>query len=85
MYYRNNEQFVMNNIYIYIYIYIYLCCQSQRVTKTLMQIHFCATNLINVRLTQRVFCAWPVVQHIAGEMEMHSVANLATLQTPNLI
>ncbi len=33
------------------------------------------------RLTQRVFSVWPV-NPVVGEMEMHSVANLATLQTP---
>ncbi len=31
---------------------------------------------------QRVFPVWPVAQPLVGEMEMHSVANLATLQTP---
>ncbi len=47
-----------------------------------MQIPFNGTNFINVRLTQRVFSVWPVAQPVVGEMEMHSVANLATLQTP---
>ncbi len=46
-----------------------------------MQIHFNGTNFINVRLTQRKFSVWPVAQPVVGEMEMHSVANLATLQT----
>ncbi len=45
-----------------------------------MQIHFNGTNFF--KLTQRVFSVWPVAQPIVGEMEMHSVANLATLQTP---
>ncbi len=31
---------------------------------------------------QRIFSVWPVAQPVVGEMEMHSVANLATLQTP---
>ncbi len=31
---------------------------------------------------QHVFSVWPVAQPVVGEMEMHSVANLATLQTP---
>ncbi len=31
---------------------------------------------------QRIFSVWPVAQPIVGEMEMHSVANLAALQTP---
>ncbi len=44
----------------------------------LTQIPFNGTNFINTGLTQRIFSVWPVV----GEMEMHSVANLATLQTP---
>ncbi len=44
----------------------------------LTQIHFNGTNFFNARLTQRVFSVTAVV----GEMEMHSVANLATLQTP---
>ncbi len=47
-----------------------------------MQIHFNSTNFINVRLTQRAFSVWPVAQPVVGEMEMHSVANLATLQSP---
>ncbi len=47
-----------------------------------MQIHCNGTNFINPWLTQRVFSAWPVAQPVVGEMEMHSVANLATLQTP---
>ncbi len=29
-----------------------------------------------------MFSVWPVAQPVVGEMEMHSVANLATLQTP---
>ncbi len=48
----------------------------------LTQIHFNGTNFINARLTQRVFSVWPVNQLGVGEMEMHSVANWATLQTP---
>ncbi len=47
-----------------------------------MQIPFNDTNFINARLTQHVFSVWPVAQPIVGVMEMHSVANLATLQTP---
>ncbi len=47
-----------------------------------MQIHFNGTNFINAWLTPRVFSVWPVAQPVVGEMEMHSVANLATLQTP---
>ncbi len=30
----------------------------------------------------RAFSVWPVAQPVVGEMEMRSVANLATLQTP---
>ncbi len=30
---------------------------------------------------QRIFSVWPVAEPVVGEMEMHSVANLATLQT----
>ncbi len=48
----------------------------------LTQIPFNGTNFINVRLTQRVFFVWPVAQPVVEEMEMHSVANLATVQTP---
>ncbi len=47
-----------------------------------MQIHFNGTNFINARLTQRAFSVWPVAQTVFGEMEMHSVANLTTFQTP---
>ncbi len=52
------------------------------VNNALTQIHFNATHFFNARLTQRVFSVWPVAQPVVGEMEMHSVANLATLQTP---
>ncbi len=31
---------------------------------------------------QLAFSVWPVAEPVVGEMEMHSVANLATLQTP---
>ncbi len=47
-----------------------------------MQINFKGTNLINARLTQHIFSVWPMAQPVVGEMEMHSVAYLATLQTP---
>ncbi len=47
-----------------------------------MQIHFNGTNFINAWLTQRIFSVWPVAQPVVGEMEMHGVDNLATLQTP---
>ncbi len=52
------------------------------VNNALTQIHFNGTHFLNARLTQRVFSVWPVAQPVVGEMEMHSVANLATLQTP---
>ncbi len=45
----------------------------------LTQIHF---HFFYARLTQRVFSVRPVAQPVVGEMEIHSVANLATLQTP---
>ncbi len=67
----------MNFIYIYIYIYI----RAVKVN-ALTQINFNGTNFFNARLTQRVFPVWPVAQPVVGEMEMHSVDNLATLQTP---
>ncbi len=44
-----------------------------------MQIHFKGTHFINAGLTQHVFSVWPMAQPIVGEMEMHSVANLATV------
>ncbi len=44
-----------------------------------MQIIFLTALIV---LTQRVLAVWPVAQPVVGEMEMHSVANLATLQTP---
>ncbi len=53
--------------------------------KALTQINFNGTNFINPRLTQRVFSVWPMAQPVFGEMDMHSVANLATLQTPSAI
>ncbi len=52
------------------------------VNNALTQIRFNGTHFINARLMQCVFYVWPVAQPIVGEMEMHSVANLATLQTP---
>ncbi len=64
---------------LYIYRYIYISAVK---VNALTQIHFNGTNFFNVRLTQRVFSVWPVAQPVVGEMEMHSVANLATLQTP---
>ncbi len=45
-------------------------------------INFNGTDFINAQLTQRVFSVWPMAQSVVGKMEMHSVANLATLQTP---
>ncbi len=66
-------------IYIYIYIYIYTSSVKVNVKR---QIPFNGTNFINVHLTQHVFSVWPVAQPVVGEIEMHSVANLATLQTP---
>ncbi len=60
-----------------VYIYIYILVLSK-----LTQIHFNGTNFFNARLTQHVFPVWPVAQPVVGEMEKHSVANLATLQTP---
>ncbi len=65
--------------HIYIYIYIYISAVK---VNALTQIHFNGTNFFNARLTQRVFPVWPVAQPVVGEMEMHSVDNLATLQTP---
>ncbi len=59
---------------LWIYIYIYISAVK---VNALTQIHFNGTNFFNARLTQRVFSVTAVV----GEMEMHSVANLATLQT----
>ncbi len=47
------------------------------VLSKLTQIHFNGTNFFNARLTQRVFSVWPVAQPVVGEMEMHSVANIA--------
>ncbi len=47
-----------------------------------MHIYFNGTNFINARLTQRVFSVWHVAQSVVGEMEKHSVANLAISQTP---
>ncbi len=47
-----------------------------------MQINFNDTNFINVWLTQRTFLFDPWPKPVVGEMEMHSVANLTTLQTP---
>ncbi len=54
------------------------------VLSKLTQNNFNGTNFINTQLTQRIFSVWPMAQPIVGEKEMHSVANLATLQTPLL-
>ncbi len=66
--------FTMNNTIVF---------NSAVKVNVLTQIHFNGTNFFNARLTQRVrlFSVWPVAQPVVGEMEMHSVANLATLQT----
>ncbi len=65
----------------YIYIYISAVKVNALITR-LTQTHFNGTNFFNARLTQRVFAVWPVAQPLVGEMEMDSVANLGTLQTP---
>ncbi len=57
------------------------CFHHWNVNNALTQIPFNGTDFINVGLTQRIFSVWPVAQPVVGEMEMHSVANLATLQT----
>ncbi len=62
-----------------------LCLNNEwglRLLKEHARVSFSGTNFINVRLMQRVFSVWPVAQPVVGEMEMHSVANFATLQTP---
>ncbi len=67
------------------YTYIYMCvcvCVCILVLSKLTQIHFNGTLFFNARLTQCVFSVWPVAQPVVGAMEMHSVANLATLQIP---
>ncbi len=64
--------------YIYIYIYVYISAVK---VNALMQNNFNGTHFFNARLSQRIFSVWPVAQPVVGEMEMHSVANLATLQT----
>ncbi len=64
---------------VYIY-YVYINISDFKVN-ALTQIHFNGTHFINARLTQHEFSVWPVAQPIIGEMEMHSVANLVTLQT----
>ncbi len=67
----------------WVYCVYLLCIYSSAVkVNALTQIHFNGTNFFNARLTQRIFSVWPVAQPVVGEMEMHSVANLATLQTP---
>ncbi len=60
--------------------YSYIIISAVKVNNALTQIHLNGTNFINTRLTQHMFSVWPVAQPIVGEMEMHSVANLATLQ-----
>ncbi len=44
--------------------------------------NFSGTHFISTQLTQRIFSVWLVAQPVFGEMDMHCVANLATLQTP---
>ncbi len=62
--------------------YIYISAVKVNVNNALTQISFNGTNFINARLMLYVFSVWPVAQPLVVEMEMHSVANLATLQTP---
>ncbi len=63
---------------------VYLLCiykyKLVLVNNALTQIN--CTHFINARLMQRIFSVWPVAQPVVGEMEMHSDAKLATLQTP---
>ncbi len=92
--YISTHILVLNTVKLYILHYIILTTQQCMYIITffiyisavkfnaLMQIHFNGTNFFNARLTQRLFSVWPVAQPVVGEMEMHSVANLATLQTP---
>ncbi len=66
-----------------IYVIYNVCIYIRGVkVNALTQIKFNGTNFINARLTQRAFSVWPVAQPVVGEMEMRSVANLLTLQTP---
>ncbi len=58
-------------------IYIYISVLSK-----FTQIPFNGTHFINARLTQRIFSVSPMAKPLVGEMEMHSVTNLATMQTP---
>ncbi len=53
-----------------------------QINNALMQINFNGTNFINMQLTQHVFSVWPMAQSVVGEIELHSVVNLATLQNP---
>ncbi len=64
------------------FIYIYIRAVKINVNNALTQIHFNGTNFINVRITQHAFSVWPMAQPVVGEMEMHIVSYLATLQTP---
>ncbi len=61
---------------------MYISAVKVKVNNALTQINFNGTNFNNAWLTQRIFSVWPVAQPVVGEMEMHSVSNLATLQTP---
>ncbi len=61
-----------------IYIYIYISAVK---VNALTQIPFNSTHFFYARLTQRDFSVWLVAQPVVEEMEMHSVANLATVQT----
>ncbi len=66
-------------MYCFVQIYIYISAVK---VNALTQINFNGTHFFDARLTQRIFSVWPVAQPVVGEMEMHSVANLVTLQTP---
>ncbi len=59
--------------------YILYSAVKVNANNALTQIPFNGTNSINARLTQRMFSVWPVARPVVGEIEMHSVANLATL------
>ncbi len=61
--------------------YNFMCLALTSWGFALTQNPFNGTNFINAWLTQHIFSVWPMAQPVVGEMEMHSVANLATVQT----
>ncbi len=58
-------------------------CAVQKLSRRGERERDVCAHFFNARLMQRVFSVWQVTRHVVGEIELHSVTNLATFQTPS--